>query len=725
MANEEIKSLAVKIAMENSSFNAGVSSLKTQLNVINSEFKAGVSGVKDWGTNIDSLKSNAAALGEKISVQKQIVSSYVDQLQKSKDVLEGNSQKMIDLKSKIESSKSAWEQSKSAIGANAEATQKLKVEHENLNRQYTSSEGLILKNSKSIDGYKIQLNNAKSSLGNMELELKNNEKTIKNNSFAWLDLDKKVKGAGTSFGDVIKGAAKIGVAIAAGVGIAVGAVSGLVMKSAEAAESIQLMSEKYSMTTDRVQELQYVSKNLGMDIDTINGAQSKLTKTMFAAKDPMSAQAAIFDELKVKVKDVNGNLRDSKTVMGEAIDKLGKMENGTERDALSMKIFGKSAMELNPLIKAGSVEIAKFSDEAHKNGAVMSTESVEGLAKFKKGFESAKQSVTGMLGELAGKFSPYLDKFQLWFTEKMPEIKKSITDAIDIIVPKFQQWMGLIGDIIKELFPNLGIQTDGVKDKVSGFKSVLDVITGVLLFVRDNINIVKAALVLAGAVWAIQTGFVAAHNTVLFIHNTQATIAAVQSGILAVAHGVQSAALAIATAAQEAFNFAMSANPIGLIITALALLGLAIYEVVKHWKDICEWIEKAWNWLTKWNNTGIAEKSSDTKVADIFTPATPKKTGFPGFASGIENFRGGLARINENGGEIVTLPNGASVIPHDLSKQLINSTRQGNNGAMSSGGVTINVKVGTLVGSNGMNEFATIISQKLAGHYGLLTGGTF
>lgn len=47
--------------------------------------------------------------------------------------------------------------------------------------------------------------------------------------------------------------------------------------------------------------------------------------------------------------------------------------------------------------------------------------------------------------------------------------------------------------------------------------------------------------------------------------------------------------------------------------------------------------------------------------------------GIPGFATGVMNWKGGIARINENGGEIVNLPNGSNVIPNDISKQIANA----------------------------------------------------
>tara|TARA_R100000951_G_scaffold116730_1_gene130199 strand:- start:4973 stop:7093 length:2121 start_codon:yes stop_codon:yes gene_type:complete len=46
----------------------------------------------------------------------------------------------------------------------------------------------------------------------------------------------------------------------------------------------------------------------------------------------------------------------------------------------------------------------------------------------------------------------------------------------------------------------------------------------------------------------------------------------------------------------------------------------------------------------------------------------------PGFANGTNNAPGGLATINERGGEIVNLPSGAQVIPNDISKRMADAS---------------------------------------------------
>ena len=53
----------------------------------------------------------------------------------------------------------------------------------------------------------------------------------------------------------------------------------------------------------------------------------------------------------------------------------------------------------------------------------------------------------------------------------------------------------------------------------------------------------------------------------------------------------------------------------------------------------------------------------------------------PGFATGTNSAPGGLARINEYGGEIVNLPKGAQVIPHDISMQMARAAGNSGGGA--------------------------------------------
>ena len=75
-----------------------------------------------------------------------------------------------------------------------------------------------------------------------------------------------------------------------------------------------------------------------------------------------------------------------------------------------------------------------------------------------------------------------------------------------------------------------------------------------------------------------------------------------------------------------------------------------------------------------------------------------------GHALGTPYFSGGLTRINERGGEIVDLPSGTRIIPHDVSRRMAGGPS-----------ITVNVTVqGNVVGNAAFaDQMGRIIAQRV------------
>jgi phage-related minor tail protein len=251
-----------------------------------------------------------------------------------------------------------------------------------------------------------------------------------------LESQAKQTNAVLSKDDAVKNLKNIGLAAGATAVAAGAAFVAMGVSELENADKIQTTADIYGLTAERVQELTYVGTKLDVELDTITKAQSLLTKNMYLAKDGTGAQADAFNALGISIVDSNGNLRDGKTVMDETITALGKLPNETERDAVAMKLFGKSAMELNPLIKAGGDEIARLSEEARKSGAVLSNESIEGLDGFKDSADALKLSVQGLIGNALAGMLPQLQGLlnNLIELPKWIEKNKTLLEIIGIAI---------------------------------------------------------------------------------------------------------------------------------------------------------------------------------------------------------------------------------------------------------------------------------------------------
>lgn len=184
--------------------------------------------------------------------------------------------------------------------------------------------------------------------------------------------------------------------------------------------------------------------------------------------------------------------------------------------------------------------------------------------------------------------------------------------------------------------------------------------------------------------------------------------------------GGQTAATGAATAAQTGLNAAMSANPIGaviLLIEGAIAVGVLLY---KNWDTVKAKAGEVWNSI-KTAFGGIRDSitgafsAAKEKVAGFFSWLDQKIESVPilgsiykggksavswvadhldGNAMGTPYWRGGLTRVNERGGEIMNLPSGTQIIPHDVSVK-----------AAGGRSVTVNVNIqGNVIGNREFTE---------------------
>ena len=398
------------------------------------------------------------------------------------------------------------------------------------------------------------VNETKEALAKTQNEIKQNADAIDHLGDETDETGTQFKKAGkeaASFGDVLK-ANVLGDLIIKGVDALVngikklgGALKEAVLDGAKFADEINTLSKQTGLSTDQLQEFRYMSGLIDVDLNTITSSMSKLTRSMASgSKDT----AAAFAKIGVAVKDADGNLRNNKDVFNEVIDALGRMTNETERDALAMQLFGKSAQDLNPLILAGSAAITQFAQEAHDMGYVMDESSLNSLNSVQDAIDRVKMAGESVKNNLAQALAP----------------------TIEELAAKLQDFIANID------WSSVGEKIQAVADKIKEFFN----------FVSENGSTIAAVLAAIGA------GFVAWN---------------VASMVMGLVEAIKAFQLANegATIAQAALNVVLSANPIGIVITAVAALVAAIVTLWNTNEDFRNWCINTWNNVIDWINTAV------------------------------------------------------------------------------------------------------------------------
>ena len=440
--------------------------------------KIGIEGEREFKAGLKEINQQFKVLGSEMK----LVESQFDKQDRSVSALTARNEvltrQISEQKDKIELLRNALENSAESFGENDQRT-----------KQWT-----------------VQLNNAQAQLNNMERELKDNEKAIDGVGDEFQSAEKKADG----FGDEVKEAANkaddasdrfrklgdtlktVGRALAIGL-VAIGtaaiaagtALVGMTVDAAAYADEMLTQSSITGMSVEKLQAYSYAADLVDVSLETMTTSMAKNIKSMSNASQGSAKFADAYNRLGVTVTNTDGTLRDSDTVYWEVIDALKGVSNETERDALAMQLFGKSAQDLNPLIAQGSEGIAALTEEAKRMGAVLSKESIEKLGQFddsvqrlKQGSLAAKRVMGTVLlpqlqtladsgVSLLGQFTSGLVDAGGDFNKISQVIGDSVGGAVNALMqglPQFiQVGMQIVNSIGSALIDNMDIIVEGAK----------------------------------------------------------------------------------------------------------------------------------------------------------------------------------------------------------------------------------------------------------------------
>ena len=215
---------------------------------------------------------------------------------------------------------------------------------------------------------------------------------------------KKIEAAGRKLAPISKAAA--------GVTAALGAIT---YKAGKAADDLNTLSKQTGIATKDLQLYAAAADLTDVSVEAMAKTHQKLKKNMLGAMDGTNDQAQYFKQLGIDITNADGSLRDANEVFDETIAALGKMENETERDAIAMAIFGKSANELNPIIEDGGETYRKVSEMMSKYGLEpIDQEALDKANEFNDQIDTIKlvftQAVQIIGTKLASTLLPVMEK---------------------------------------------------------------------------------------------------------------------------------------------------------------------------------------------------------------------------------------------------------------------------------------------------------------------------
>lgn len=568
---------------------------------INTRFT--LSGEKEYKQAISEIGSGMKVLD---SEMRKVQSAYaqnadsVEALSAKNDVLE---RKISTQTEKIEYLRAALQQSAEKYGEADKRTMQwqtslnnAEADLNNLNNQFDENKQKIAESGKEMGNLGDIVNGLTQKLG---IQLPDGMKSSMN-AMGSLDAQSLALAGGFA-------------AVAAAIVKAEKAMISMTKESAAFADNIITLSMQTGQSTQQLQEFSYATELIDVSVDTLQGSLRKLTNNMQDAMNGTGNAKDAFDTLGVSVTNtVDGSMRSANDVFYETIDALGKVKNETERDAMSMDIFGRSAQDLNPLIIQGSKTLKAYADEAHNMGYVLDDEALSALGAVDDAYQRLQKTQEGVKNQLAVEFAPYLEEFYGDVTSGI----KYIGDVLQQsgLVDSFGMLLETAGEIINPM--------DTLSnDKVPALTKALRPLSEVMAAIADAGDFLSGLLTLD--------------------FNKMGTALGLNYG-----KGQMSNVQRLNTKwMQQDTNRATAANGYGSYFDT---------DTGKAYGNMEAYANAQYEALVRAGDSSILGKSQDLWVQEYL-----KK--LRGNAAGTDNWAGGWTRVNENGLERIYLPSGSRI----------------------------------------------------------------
>ena len=475
---------------------------------------------------------------------------------------------------------------------------------------------------------------------------------------------------------------------------------------ADALNWVGIMEDDFNAKLEKTTD---VSKRNQLIMDTLSKTYDKAADSFYANNQQVvnaRRNHATLDEMLAKVGDTSSKVKNQLWVLA------GAAEDGSIRSGSALDWIYKKAADLSTWISG--LDLSNLQTQVDKYVGAAAQKIGEWLDKVKSWVGN------GGLTVLADKLSAGIPK--------AAELAKGGIDLLSDALDKAKDAMQFCEDHsaeLKTVVGLLGIAFGMVKLSQfnTGLTDAISNIGGCIQTIGTMIGVTGAQAAATGAATTAQTGLNIAMNAnpigviILAVEALIAVWLLFGDKITATAQKLwqkfKDVSIKIGTAFSGAFDKVKNAAKTALEwvgdklswlndkIESIPILG-SLYKGAKGaLGNAIEWVDNATTGNRSGTSTGTTQTKTSSKTTTTAGPVkttTSTTTTIPkptpssllslpslGNATGTPYWRGGLTRVNERGGEIMNLPSGTQIIPHDVSVKAaggrsvtVNVTIQGN-----------------------------------------------
>jgi hypothetical protein len=182
-------------------------------------------------------------------------------------------------------------------------------------------------------------------------------------------------------------------------------------ESKKAGHEHEVLQEKIDKTKLEIQATNAEIAKNGDSTGALSLKVRTLNTDMSGLQDQMSQSSNAFEKLGINVVDTNGKTKDFNTLLLETADKFKAMQDGSEKTALVMQLFGRAGKDMIPILNQGSDGIQALEKQADKLGLTLNASTLGAVNKYIKAQKDLTDSSNALKVQVGTLTAPVLANF--------------------------------------------------------------------------------------------------------------------------------------------------------------------------------------------------------------------------------------------------------------------------------------------------------------------------
>ncbi len=250
-------------------------------------------------------------------------------------------------------------------------------------------------------------------------------------------------------------------------------------------------AQKAGTSVEKFSALAYAAQLSNVSTEALTKGFKELSSSMVAATKSGTEQEALFQSLGVSVRDSSGNMRDANSVLLDVATRFADTADGVEKTNAAAKLFGKTGLELIPLLNQGASGINAMTKEAGEFGQVVSKEAAASSEEFKDNLTKLGAMMQGVVNGVVAEFIPTLADLSKQFVEwnKQTGFVQAATGTLVDVVKVLVYYVKAAANTVKALWEIFKGFAAGL---VHQFDAVMDILRAFAQGLKDIGSISKA-----------------------------------------------------------------------------------------------------------------------------------------------------------------------------------------------------------------------------------------